>query len=56
MSTETEDRRQGWQARAANRRRHEARKAAELETRGWVCVPPERAAEARELLETRNPR
>ncbi len=43
-------------ATAKRMRTSENRKAAELETRGWVCVPPERAAEARELLETRNPR
>jgi hypothetical protein len=38
-----EDRKQGWQARAAAVRRAEERKAALLEERGWVCIPPEKA-------------
>ncbi len=37
----TEDRKKGWQARARAVRLAEGRKAALLEARGWVCVPPE---------------
>lgn len=51
-----EDRKPGWQARAARRRKSEERTAAELEARGWICLPPEVAergrAQARAMIDT----
>lgn len=47
------DRRPGWQARAARRRKSEERSAAALEARGWVCLPPEVAEAGRALLAAR---
>lgn len=38
-----QDQKKGWQARAANRRAAEERKAESLRERGWVCIPPESA-------------
>lgn len=45
-----QDRRPGWQARAARKRKGEERTAATLEGRGWVCLPPEMAEAGRALL------
>jgi hypothetical protein len=47
----TEDRKKGWQARARAVRAAEERKAALLESRGWVCLPPETAEEIKALAE-----
>lgn len=52
----TEDRKKGWQARARAIRLAEGRKAALLEERGWVCIPPEDVTdEIRALANRKSP-
>ena len=49
-TSESEGRLRTAPARAARKRNAEERKASELESRGWVCVPPEVAGRARVVL------